>query len=415
MTTAGRVALTDRSKSHTFLPTLLPALLLALCGVLVAPFMGGLRDWLSDTLGGVFVKGLAAILVLTLVAALAIAIGGIRQHRMWRYGGLVLVVLLVAVQTFLLGRDIADPALALEVNVVEKVHLVQYGLLAILLYRPLRALGNPAMAGFTLLGVTLGGIAEEWIQWLVPLRVGEATDVALNLYAGLLGLVFGLALTPPENFTWKVPRRQRSVLLIGLAAVILAFGGFFHCAHLGAWVEDPEIGRFRSWYPREELLSLRDERAQRWADAPPRLTAIGREDHYLSAAGWHVNHRNHSFQLGHVFVAWQENRILETYFTPFLDLPQRSGEGTYRLPENQLEQLRQQYEEIAERQPRRVGRYVSPVLEQRIVTRPSAGEWWLGVGTLAVVLLIGAWVLGRVNLREDGPGCPNPTSRPLRR
>ncbi len=373
----------------------LPALLLALLNVLVAPFMGRVRDWLSESLGSVFVTGLAAVLVLTLITALAIAIARIRHHRGWRYAGLVVVVVLVAVQTFLLGRDIDNPALALKVNMVEKVHLVQYGLLAILLYRPLRTLGNPAMAGFTLLGVTLGGIAEEWMQWLVPLRVGEATDVALNVYAGLLGLVFGLALTPPEYFTWTVPRRQCSWLLIGLAAVTLAFGGFFHCAHLGSWVEDPEIGRFRSWYPREELLRLRDERAQRWPDAPPQLNTIGREDHYLSAAGWHVNHRNHSFQLGHAFVAWQENRILDTYFTPFLDLPQRSGEGTYRLPESQLEQLRQAYEEIAERQPRRMGRYVSPVLEQRVVTRPTAGEWWAGIGGFIVVLLAGAARLGR--------------------
>lgn len=359
----------------------LPALALALFNVLSAPFLGQVRNALLARFPATFLKVLAVSLVVALAVVLALAVARIREHRGWRYGGLLLVVALVALQTFVLGRDIADPTVALQVNLVEKLHFVQYGLLAFLLYRALRPAADISVPVRTLLGVAAAGTCEEWVQWFVPLRVGEVTDVGLNLYAGLCGLIFAWALQPPSSWSWQWGGRWPATARLA-ALVVVLFGAFFHCAHLGYLVDDPEIGRFRSWFDRDTLLQVEAQRAQRWAQAPPRLRALGREDHYLSAAAWHVSHRNHSYQIGDFFSAWKESQILGRYFSPVLDLPPlRTGSPGFRLPPEQLQ-------EIEQRHPRPDPYpYLSPVLAERVFLRPTAGELWLGVMVLAGLLL----------------------------
>jgi VanZ family protein len=38
------------------------------------------------------------------------------------------------------------------------------------------------------------GLVDEFIQWLLPNRVGDLRDVAMNTIGGLLGIWFGKAL-----------------------------------------------------------------------------------------------------------------------------------------------------------------------------------------------------------------------------
>ncbi len=168
----------------------LPAVLLTLANLALAPFLGLLRDWLFDTFPGAAVKVVALILGGLGAGALLVALARIREGRVWRYALLAVVVGLVLLQTLVLKRG------NLRVDVVEKVHFVQYGLLAYLVYRGLckgRFGDRAAPADFSLflLPVLWGGIAgvlEEWVQWLVPVRTGEVLDVLLNAYAALCGL-----------------------------------------------------------------------------------------------------------------------------------------------------------------------------------------------------------------------------------
>ena len=103
-----------------------------------------------------------------------------------------------------------------EVNAVERVHFVEYGLIAFLFYRaslPRRSVGEggrsadlsimilPLLAGFMV------GTLDEWLQWFIPYRVGEAHDVFLNLAALVCGLMFAVALLPPVKFRARLAAR----------------------------------------------------------------------------------------------------------------------------------------------------------------------------------------------------------------
>jgi hypothetical protein len=72
----------------------------------------------------------------------------------------------------------------------ERIHLIEYGILAILIFRALcldisefKALG----AAFAL--TTLLGWGDEGIQYLLPNRYYQTQDVLLNSFSGLMGLM----------------------------------------------------------------------------------------------------------------------------------------------------------------------------------------------------------------------------------
>ena len=63
----------------------------------------------------------------------------------------------------------------------------------------------PLLAGFTV------GTFDEWLQWFIPFRVGEAHDVFINLAAIVCGLLFALALLPPVASEFVSSRRHGGV------------------------------------------------------------------------------------------------------------------------------------------------------------------------------------------------------------
>lgn len=381
---------------------ILPAAL-AVSIIAVAPFMGRLRDALFQRMPTRALELAGLVFAVVLGGAFLGAVISIRERRWLRYGGLVACGLLVWLQ--IAGFATGIP----EVDVVERMHVLEYGLLAVLLYRALLPLGGSSSVVLSFLGGTLIGILDEWVQWLVASRVGEVGDVWLNASATATGLLFGLCLWPAANLVaWPGPRRRAEMAaMTGLT--ILVFGGFFHCAHLGYEIRDPEEGWvFRSWYSPEELSAVARQRARRWAMGHlPTLEPMDAEDYYFVEGTSHVAHRNESLEHGRVGAAWMEQRILERYYAPVLE--QRglgSGEPLDYAPE-QRRDLRRRAE--AGGLP---SAYRSPVLADRIVVSPSKAEWWLAIG--AVVTLFGAltlrWLRASDRHRGGGPGEGRPPS-----
>jgi VanZ family protein len=71
----------------------------------------------------------------------------------------------------------------------ERLHLLEYGLMAFVLCRALRLDLPPRVANCWALGLTtVIGFGDETIQWVLPQRYFELKDVALNVAAGSLGL-----------------------------------------------------------------------------------------------------------------------------------------------------------------------------------------------------------------------------------
>jgi len=73
----------------------------------------------------------------------------------------------------------------------EKIHFVQYGLLAFLCFQAIRVdLGKPWAFGAALLLAFILGWIDEGIQHLLPNRYYEFRDVLLNGWSATLGLLF---------------------------------------------------------------------------------------------------------------------------------------------------------------------------------------------------------------------------------
>ncbi len=365
----------------------LPAVLLALLVTLTAPFMGLIRNFLFDAFPQTAVRGMTIALSVVALGFFVYAVAKIRHRRLLRYGGLAVVGVLLWIQAIGFKTQLAS------VNVVEKVHILEYGLVAFLLYRAFRPAGDLSVPLLALLWTTFAGTVEEGMQWWVETRTGEVRDVLLNAFSGVCGLVFAWSLEPLEGFEWRISADGWRRLGTSAAIVVLALGVFVYAAHLGYVVEDPDIGRFRSFFTREELVELSARRAGEWAANPPgELSPWRQEDRYLIEAGWHNQHRNHAYELGLFYLARQANLILEKYHQPYLDLASFRKTGDRRFPPHVLA-------ELEAKAPRRAPEtYMSPVAEKLIFTRPSKP---LFVALLLPVVLalwgLPRWVLRRAD------------------
>jgi VanZ family protein len=229
-----------------------------------------------------------------------------------RYALIVLAVTMSAIYARVVRSGNPD------VDVVEAFHFVEYGLVAYLFYRVWR--NRPDLSGvvFAACAGLAVGIADEWVQWFVPGRVGEMHDVALNAVAVGCGLLFSMAVHPPSSVHMP-SARSRLALGAALSGLIIAVAGFVDRVHLGYEVNDGQVGIFRSQYDARELADAAATRPARWKASPPPVGGFRREDHYLSEGLWHVQRRNLAVTAGDPWTAWNENVILERFYTPVLD------------------------------------------------------------------------------------------------
>ncbi|HSL81317.1 MAG TPA: VanZ family protein [Thermoanaerobaculia bacterium] len=360
----------------------LPPLALSVAVVAAAPFVGVLQREVRESFGLGYLRWVTGALAVAGALALLWAIARIRERRALRYGALALAGSLVALQVVSWSTG------AIETDVLERVHLLEYGLLAVLFERAFRV-RHPGrlLPVLAFAAVALVSVADEGVQWLTPVRVGDVRDVVLNLWAGAVGLLFGVALSPPPGlFRASAPASARLAAALG-AAVVLAGTAFLDAAHLGHEIRDPRAGVFLSWHSPEELLQAAEDRGRRWpVEGPPPARPLALEDYFRTAAGWHVSARNHAATVGDLAKAWRENRILERWYRPFLRLG-------HAWPPEQRSAYR---EELRARQPWALGpspAYRSPVLVGRVVPGPPRALLWTAAAALAGAL---AWAaLGR--------------------
>lgn len=351
--------------------------------VVTAPVLGKVRDLLLDALGARYLGLLGVGLALSAGVVFGLALRRIRDQRPRRYAWLAAAGALVGFQVWWWASG--DQ----RVDLVERVHLLEYGGLALLFHRAfeLRFRGW-APAGLALLAVGTVGVADELMQWWSPIRTGDQRDVWLNLFAGLIGLCLARALA----VAGPVSRTTRAATpLFGLAALFFAsFGTLVEVAHLGFAAGDEEI-RFRSFFSPERLPAVAAARAARWPTLPPKLTAYAREDFFLTESAWHVQARNAAWEAGDWTGAWVENRILERWYPPFLDLVSFKNGVVHRWP---AEQRAQAEAGRARPLPGAPGPYWSLVLSGRVVIGPWVG-FLRGGFSAAFALALGAWWFSR--------------------
>ncbi|OFW00657.1 MAG: hypothetical protein A3I61_12450 [Acidobacteria bacterium RIFCSPLOWO2_02_FULL_68_18] len=265
-------------------------------------------------------------------AALVGAVWRIRDRRLLRYS--------VAA----LGFGVAAAYIRITgLTFTESFHFAEYGVLAWLFYRAWRPapgarggiegrpLDGAALVVLPLVAGTIVGSLDEWFQWFIPIRAGEARDVLLNGVASACGVLVAAALDPPSPGGFD--ERARAALIGWSSAALVVFGLFFYTVHVGYDVSDPEIGSFRSRYTAARLERAARERAERWRTDPPLVQRrLWREDQYLTEALWHVRQRNQAWDGGELAAAWRENRILEKFYAPVLATPTYEDARGHRWP-----------------------------------------------------------------------------------
>ncbi|MDI9630817.1 MAG: VanZ family protein, partial [Acidobacteriota bacterium] len=166
------------------------ALAMGVALLAVAPFLGILRDLLIARLPRAFAPVLLAGFALAAGGALLLAALRIRERRAARYAALALAVALAAALLGLFRTGLA------EVDAVERIHVLAYGLLAFLFARAFAPRRDLSAYLLAFLATALCGILDEWVQWLVPTRVGDIRDVGLNAGAAVPGLLVAWAAAP---------------------------------------------------------------------------------------------------------------------------------------------------------------------------------------------------------------------------
>jgi VanZ family protein len=308
--------------------------------VLSSPLVGDLRAALLRVAPGYYLPVLQGLVAAGAAALVLMCVTRIRQHRRLRYGALGLALVLAV------GAAAALRSGDRNVDAVEAFHFVEYSALTLVWFRALRhrprweAYGCAALAGLAI------GVVDEWFQWFVPGRAGEAHDVLVDAVAVGCGVLLCVALD-----TWEspsAPRRRGAVRAFGVraGAVTLLLAAFVSTVHLGHEIRDErddQISVFRSRFSAAELRDLAGRRATAWAGAPPPVMArYGREDQYLAEALWHVRRRNQGMDPDRhgdpheLDVAWHENQIVERYFLPLLESPPAPGTTGHRLAPEQL-------------------------------------------------------------------------------
>jgi hypothetical protein len=320
---AARGPLTPR-RSHGLALTIAIAASIAL--ILAAPAIGSARSALRAAFPGTFSRLIEGGLAVAVVLAIGVALARIRTHRALRYGALAAALGIAWAYSAATGS--ADPA----IRAVERVHFVEFGVIAWLFLRVWRDRPDASAVIAPALAALIAGVGDEAFQWFLPARVGELADVALNAVAIGCGLLAGAAITPPANPGGRWTGTSSRLVARLLALAILALAGFVHLVHLGHRLDLPGIGAFETRYTSAELEAAARLRAKTWRHDPPlvRPPRFSREDQYMTEGLQHVQARNGAWDRGDALTAWRENRILERFFAPVLDTPSYVARGGHR-------------------------------------------------------------------------------------
>jgi hypothetical protein len=247
---------------------------------------------------------------------------------------------------------------------VEPIHVLEYGILGLLVYRALvHRIRDYSVYVFATLIVGLIGVFDEYIQWVIPSRVFGLQDIRTNVIAGGLAQI-GIAAGLRPTLVSGLPSRKNlgRLCYVFVAGLIVLGLGYMNTPERIAWYAqripvlsflldnkntmieygyryfDPDIGVFQSRFSPEQLKEndhLRGEEVSQILDRYIRgegydsfLKAYSvPRDAYAHEAGVHLFRRDYYFDKARsqakmkgtwYNIAFRENQILEKYFPTVL-------------------------------------------------------------------------------------------------
>ncbi len=354
---------------------LVPAIGVSVLIVLGAPYLGALRGAMLAWFPAHYVAIMWGTVLTGGALLVAACVASIRDRHLPRYLALCAALGFGGSCEWWLRTGDAN------VDAVEAFHFVEYAAVTFAFYRvwrPRLDLSTFVLPASSAIAV---GVCDEWLQWFVPLRAGELRDVAMDGLAVLCGLLFSVAIDPPEAVSLRGRPGSWVRMGAGTAAVVGLLAAFVASVHLGHSVSDPVTGQFVSRYAAEALDAAALARADLWSRTPPVAVArFSREDQYLSEGLSHVRWRNRAMDDGDLATAWREHLILERFFAPVLEHP------SYAAPEGARWTVGMR-DEVSARAPR-LSAYVSAASPLPIY------EWPRGFVVGVAALVAGTCVAG---------------------
>jgi len=275
---------------------------------------------------------------------------------------------------------------------IESVHFVEYGILSFLVYRALRTSYNERCVFLAAFFFTYCiGVMDEFIQWLLPSRVGAFRDILLNaVSAGLVQLLLWKCVQP-NNLKKGFPARSfRFAAFAAVTCILLTASYISLVSDFGYRIKDPEVGKFFSRIPGEELLksdALGWEHYSAALDSSstvPYMEFLERtEDPFLYEMRVRVFRRDRHFEDESYHVSCSEEEILRKYFGRSLE------NSSFSWPEERAETCRALEKDYS--------KYRSPVSQELIVRYGEQEMWAVTAVLVAVFLLLGT----RKNLTRE--------------
>ena len=337
---------------------------------LTLPYAPVWRDWLTDKFSGYFIP--ITVLVLLLLVLVFTLIRMIRSRSSLQ--DYIFFAILIAAYWYSLSR--------IEI-LIEQVHFLEYGLLAYLVILALRV-DRRDPGGYLIAGllVALIGIGDEYIQGLLPNRVGEMRDIYLNALSGLLALCwFRLCIKPTETRPNSYSTSLAAMPIVGIIALSI---GIFNSriSEFGYYLEDPNIGGFYTRQPLDEIGRVFPQSDYFRSEISPKLyrTSYSELLHIVEnplhgEVLVHIFRRDKHLQRENYIVAHWENQILEKYFY-----------GYFQGSEHQWDSAKQaEIKSLAAEQLDEP--YVSPVSEH-IITSFSSAEQWVIISVIEFIVLL---------------------------
>jgi hypothetical protein len=255
------------------------------------------------------------VLIITVFGAIATLVYTSSIFRFTSIGHIVRIVSVAGILSYM-ARFITIPA--------ERLHFIQYALLAVAIERVLRPhiqdAGRPFIA---MLSAYFIGMGDETIQWILPNRHGEIMDVFLNGWGGVLGI--SLLPWPQQGLPSASHRLMFVMLTIAVISSILFTFGTRDFGHM--IVDESEGFRFRSRLSPEDLREydlkngtslgrvLRQEKGLRYPEFLRKYPA--NKYPFLHEMRVHIFCRDQHAENGSAKSSWialRENQILESYF-----------------------------------------------------------------------------------------------------
>lgn len=214
---------------------------------------------------------------------------------------------------------------------VEKIHLVEYGILGLLTFKALKnSIKDLTVYILSFVITFYVGMFDEVIQWIVPNRVGTIEDVWLNVKSSLLILMLIGLVIKPKEITTNMHLRDLKRTYIPISLAVIVTGIFINTIHgFGFRIEVNDYIEAYSRFSKTELRLINnllkndsfllESTAKKFESVDVLNLKILSEDGkrltFFKEAADHKWERDHSFSKKRFIKSLNEQIILMNYYS----------------------------------------------------------------------------------------------------